>query len=486
MNFKLIWRIIAYILLIEAGLMLPSLGISLARSETAAVNAFINSIVIILFVVAFLLLVTRNYKKGRFYSREGLTTTGLTWIMMSALGCLPFYFSKAIPSYVDAMFEMVSGFTTTGSSILPEVESMAHGLLFWRSFSHWIGGMGVLVFLLAIVSPGGKNEGFTLHILKAESPGPAVGKMVPRMKDTAKILYLIYLGLTVLNTVFLLFGGMTLFEALCTAMRTAGTGGFGIRNDSLASFSPYLQNVTTVFMFLFSVNFSIYYLILLRHFNEAFADEELRLFLVMIVASIGLIAWNVRPLYTTMEETVRHSAFTVGTVMSTTGYATTDFDLWPSFSKAILLFLMMVGACAGSTGGGMKQVRLLLLWRSLKRNLHKSLHPTEVRSVMVNGRAMDEEIITNTNAYLIAYVIIVVGSVLVLSLDGFDFETNFSAVMATFNNIGPGFHAVGPTCNFAAYSTLSKLVMIADMLAGRLEIYPILILISKSTWKKAR
>ena len=486
MNFKLIWRIIAYILLIEAGLMMPGLGISLVRHESAASAAFLKSIAIILAVSGILLLITRHYRKGRFYSREGLLTTGLTWIMMSALGCLPFYLSKAIPSYVDAMFEMVSGFTTTGSSILPEVESMAHGLLFWRSFSHWIGGMGVLVFLLAIVSLGGKGEGFTLHILKAESPGPAVGKMVPRMKDTAKILYLIYFGLTVLNILFLVIGGMPMFEAVCTAMGTAGTGGFGVKNDSMASYSPYLQNVTTVFMFLFSVNFSIYYMILLRQFKAAFSDEELRLFLVMIFASIALIAWNVSPLYKSMEETIRHSAFTVGTVMSTTGYATTDFDLWPPFSKAILLFLMMVGACAGSTGGGMKQVRLLLLWKSLRRNLHKSLHPTEVRSVIVNGRAMDEDILSNTNAYLIAYVIIVIGSVLVLSLDGFDFETNFSAVMATFNNIGPGFHAVGPTCNFAAYSNLSKIVMIADMLAGRLEIYPILTLISKSTWKKAR
>ena len=307
MNFKLIWRIIAYILLIEAGLMMPGLGISLVRHESAASAAFLKSIAIILAVSGILLLITRHYRKGRFYSREGLLTTGLTWIMMSALGCLPFYLSKAIPSYVDAMFEMVSGFTTTGSSILPEVESMAHGLLFWRSFSHWIGGMGVLVFLLAIVSLGGKGEGFTLHILKAESPGPAVGKMVPRMKDTAKILYLIYFGLTVLNILFLVIGGMPMFEAVCTAMGTAGTGGFGVKNDSMASYSPYLQNVTTVFMFLFSVNFSIYYMILLRQFKAAFGDEELRLFLVMIFASIALIAWNVSPLYKSMEETIRHS-----------------------------------------------------------------------------------------------------------------------------------------------------------------------------------
>lgn len=486
MNIKLILHIIAYILVIEATLMLPGTLISLALDETEALHGFVVTIGLILALAAVLFVLTIKVKRERFFARDGLLTTGLTWIVMSALGALPFYFSGEIPGYVDALFETVSGFTTTGSSILPSVEAMSKGLLFWRSFTHWVGGMGVLVFLMAIVQLGGKNKGFTLHILRAESPGPAVGKMVPRMKQTAEILYWIYVGLTLVNVIFLLIGGMPLFDALCTAFGTAGTGGFGIKNDSLAGYSPYLQNVTTFFMLAFSINFSIYYMIILKKFKEAYRDEEFRLFLSIVVIATCLLAWNVRSLYGSMEETIRHSAFTVGTVMSTTGFATTDFDLWPSFSKAIILFLMIGGACAGSTGGGMKQVRFLLLWRILRRNIHKSLHPSEVTSVRVNGRVIDEQILANTQAYLIAYMIIVLGSFLVVSLDGFSVETNISAVLATFNNIGPGLAAVGPTCNFAAYSDISKLVMILDMLAGRLEIFPVLILFSKSTWKKAR
>ncbi len=486
MNIKMVLRIIGYILLVEAALMLPGMLISLALHETLALRGFLISLGIIILTAGFLILITMRAKLGRFYAREGLVTTGLSWIIMSMLGCLPFYISGEIPSYVDCVFEMVSGFTTTGSSILTNVEAMSKGLLFWRSFSHWVGGMGVLVFLMAIVSLGGKNHGFTLHILRAESPGPAVGKMVPRMKQTAAILYWIYVGLTLADVFFLLIGGMPVFDAFCTAVGTAGTGGFGVRNDSMAGYSPYLQNVTTVFMLLFSVNFSIYYLLILKKYREAFFDEEFRLFWSIVFIATGLLIWNVRPLYETLGETIRHCAFTVGTLMSTTGFATTDFDQWPAFSKAIILFLMVGGACAGSTGGGMKQVRFLLLWKTLRRNIHKSLHPTEVRSVQVNGRPIDEGILDNTSAYLIAYCLIILFSVAVISLDGFSVETNLSAVLATFNNIGPGLAQVGPTCNFSAYSDLSKVVMIADMLAGRLEIFPILVLISRSTWKRAR
>ena len=486
MKFRLIIKIISLIVLIETLLMVPGLLISLFMHETLAVHGFIRTMAGMAVFGGAGYLLNRNVRTARFYAREGLVTTGLTWLVLSMFGALPFYISGAIPHYVDAVFETASGFTTTGSSILTNVEAMPHGLLFWRSFTHWTGGMGVLVFLMAIVSLGGKNQGFTLHILRAESPGPAVGKMVPRMKDTAKILYLIYIGLTIANFLFLVIGKMPVFDAACTALGTAGTGGFGVKNDSMASYSPYLQNVTTIFMLLFSVNFSVYYLILMKKFKDAFLDEEFRWFWFLVFISITLIAVNVRPLYGTLEETVRHSAFTVGTVMSTSGFATTDFDLWPSFSKALLLFLMVGGACAGSTGGGMKQVRFLLLFKSLRRNIHKSLHPSEVNSIQVNNRPIDEGIIENTTAYLIAYVIIIVVSVLIISLDGFSFETNFSAILATFNNIGPGLAAVGPTCNFSAYSDVSKIVMIFCMLAGRLEIYPILVLFSPSTWKKAR
>jgi trk system potassium uptake protein TrkH len=377
---------------------------------------------------------------------------------------------------------MVSGFTTTGASILPEVEKLSHGILYWRSFSHWLGGMGVLVFLLAFT--GGNGQGFTMHLLRAESPGPNVGKLVPKMRTTAAILYLLYIGMTVINVIFLLLGDMPLFEAVCTAFGTAGTGGFGIKNDSLASFSPYIQNVTTVFMILFGINFSCYYLLLLRQFGSVFKDEELRVYVCVILVSIVLIVLNVRGMYPTLEETVRHSAFQVGSIITTTGYSTVDFDQWPSFSKTILLLLMVSGACAGSTGGGMKVARILLLFKGLRRNIRQMLNPRKVEVVRNNGAAVDEKILANTNAYLAAYVIIIFAVFLIISLDGYSAGTNFSAVLCTFNNIGPGLEAVGPMCNFAGYSDLSKLVLTWAMLAGRLEIFPILVLFSKNTWKR--
>ena len=483
MNYKLIARIIGFILILEALFMVPAWSISLLYHETNAAFALLKSQMIILIAAAVLMLASRA-AGNNFYAKEGLVTTGLAWIALSLLGALPFWISREIPSYVDAVFETVSGFTTTGSSILLNVEAMDHGLLYWRSFSHWVGGMGILVFLMAVVPLAGKNEGFTLHILRAESPGPSVGKLVPRMRQTAKILYLIYVALTVLDFIFLVAGGMSPFDSICHAFGTAGTGGFGVRADSFASYSPYLQNVTTVFMLLFGVNFSCYYLLLLKRVKEVLQDEELHLYVLIIIASTILITWNISGLYGTIAEALRHSAFQVATVISTTGYATTDFDLWPSFSKAILLFLMLSGACAGSTGGGIKVARLLLLMKSLRRNFHSVLHPSEIRKARVDGVPVDEKVMNNVNGYLIAYVAIVTLSFLVISLDGFSMETNFSAVMATFNNIGPGFAAVGPTCNFSAYSVLSKIVLIFDMLAGRLEILPILVFFSRSTWKK--
>ena len=482
MNVKMMGKFLSQIIAIEAVFMLPALGISLYRGETAAVQGFLYSLVLMVLVCGGLYWGCR--KAGKIFgAREGLVCVGISWIVLSLLGCLPFVISGAIPHYVDAFFEIVSGFTTTGASILPSVEDMEMGLLYWRSFSHWLGGMGVLVFLLAI-APGGKGTGFTMHLLRAESPGPDVGKLVPKMKQTAVILYGIYVVMTIVNVIFLLCGGMSLFEAVCTAFGTAGTGGFGIKNDSLASYSPYLQNVTTVFMFLFGVNFSIYYLMLLRQFRGVLRDEELRLYVGLAVVSTALIVWNIRPLYDTLEETIRHAAFQVSTIMTTTGFATTDFDLWPSFSKAILLMLMVVGASAGSTGGGFKCIRVLLLFKILRRNIRQILNPQKVMVVRSNGKVVDEKVLANTNAYLAAYMIIMILSVLVISLDGFGFETNMSAVLACFNNIGPGMAAVGPTCNYAAYSTLSKIVLSVDMLAGRLEIFPILVLLSGSTWTR--
>ena len=481
MNFKIIGRFIAQILTIEGVFMIPALLISLFHGEQNAIYGFLIAIVAIAVAALLLFAICRKAPKA-LDAREGMVCVGFSWIILSLFGCLPFFLSREIPSFIDALFEIVSGFTTTGSSILPDVEALSKGLLYWRSFSHWLGGMGVLVFLLAI-APGGKDAGFTMHLLRAESPGPSVGKLVPRMRKTAIILYLIYIVLTVINIVFLLIGKMPLFDAVCTAFGTAGTGGFGIRNDSMASYSPYLQNVTTVFMLIFGVNFSCYYLLLLRQFKNVFKDEELRAYLIIVFSAILMITLNIRSLYGTLSESVRHAAFQVGTIITTTGYATTDFDLWPAFSKGIIMFLMVVGACAGSTGGGLKIARLLILLKSLRRNITKVLNPRKVRLIRNNGEVMNESIVENTNAYLAAYVLIIIFSYILISLDGFSIGTNISAVLACFNNIGPGLEAVGPTCNFSQFSDFSKLVLSMDMLAGRLEIFPILVLFSRSTWK---
>ncbi len=481
MNYKMTGRFISRILLVEVIFMVPALLISLFSGEFMAVKGFLIGMGITLAVAILLILVCRGYKQ-KFFARDGLACVGISWLMMSLLGCLPFFFSGAIPSFIDALFEMVSGFTTTGASILPEVESLPKGILYWRSFSHWVGGMGVLVFLLAI-SSGGEGNGFTMHLLRAESPGPNVGKLVPRMKDTARLLYFMYIFLTVLDFIFLMAGGMPLFDAVCTAFGTAGTGGFGTRNDSLMSFSPYIQNVTTVFMLLFGVNFGCYYLLIMRQFKNLFKDEEIRVYIGIVLGSIALILWNVRGLYDTLGEAIRHSAFQVASIVSSTGFATTDFELWPGFSKSIIVFLMLIGACAGSTGGGFKVGRFMLIIKNLRRTVHQVVSPQKVKVVRSNGQTVDEKIVQNTNAYLAAYAVIIVASFVFISLDGFSVTTNLTAVISAFNNIGPGLEGVGPTCNFSMYSVFSKLVLILDMLAGRLEIFPILIFFSRNTWK---
>ncbi|MGN0465251.1 MAG: TrkH family potassium uptake protein [Lachnospiraceae bacterium] len=487
MNYKMMGRFIASVILIEAVFMTPALLISLIYNEAAAIKGFLGSIVLIIIIASILLFICRK-ERGGFYAREGLVCVGLSWIIMSILGCLPFYISREIPHYLDALFEIVSGFTTTGSTILSDVEVLSKGILYWRSFSHWLGGMGVLVFLLAL-APVSKQNGFMMHILRAESPGPDVGKLVPKIKQTARILYILYIVLTVLNIIFLLIGKMPVFDAICTAFGTAGTGGFGIKNDSIAGYSPYIQNVCTIFMLLFGINFSCYYLFIMGQAKTVFKDEEFRTYIGIILGSILLITWNLKDVatslgYSSIGETIRHVAFQVATIVTTTGFATTDFDLWPSFSKSILVCLMIIGASAGSTGGGFKCGRMILVIKSLRRNIRKILYPQKIQVVKNNGRMVDEKVIENTNAYLAAYVIIIIISFVIISLDGFSTTTNFTAVLACFNNIGPGLEAVGPTCNFSGFSILSKLVLIMDMLAGRLEIFPILILFSRSTWMR--
>ena len=483
MNVRMIGRILSQIIGIEAVFLLPALGISLGYGEFQAAEGFVLTLSIMAFVAGLLWLICRKASK-QIGASEGMISVSLGWVVLSLFGCLPFFFSRQIPSFIDAFFEIVSGFTTTGASILSDVESLSKGLLYWRSFSNWLGGMGVLVFLLAIAPTDSQGSGFTMHLLRAESPGPDVGKLVPRMKKTASILYLIYIGLTALDLILLLFGNMSFLDAICTAFSTAGTGGFGVRNDSFASFSPYIQNVTTVFMFLFGINFSCFYLLLLGNIKSIFKDEELRLYIGLALGVILLIGLNIHHLYSSWADTFRHAAFQVSTIITTTGFATADFDMWPMFSKGLLLLLMVVGACAGCTAGGLKCARLLLLFKSLGRNIRKLVNPKKVQVVRINGRAVNETVIDHANAYLAAYVIIMIISVLLISLDGFSTTTNITAVIACFNNIGPGLEAVGPTCNFSGYSDLSKLVLSWAMLAGRLEIFPMLVLFSKNTWKK--
>lgn len=481
MNYRLMGKFLSQILMIEAVFMMPALFISLYYHEKTAALGFFESILLTVLISG--LLYATNHKAGKkFYAREGLICVAASWISMSVLGCLPFFFSGVIPNYIDALFEIVSGFTTTGASIMSAVEGVSKGILYWRAFSQWLGGMGVLVFLLAIVSSGG-GTGYTMHLMRAESPGPNVGKLVPKIRSTARILYLMYFLLTAMDFMFLVLGGMSIFDALCTSFATAGTGGFGVMNDSIAGFSPYIQNITTLFMFLFGVNFSCYYMLLIGQIKTLFQDEELRLYVGLFLGSATLITINIRSMYPTLEEAIRHAAFQVSSIMTTTGFATTDFDLWPSFSKSILFLLMLVGASAGSTGGGLKCSRVLLLLKGLRRNIRQILNPQKVQVIRINDQVIDEKILKNTNAYLAAYVFIILSSYIVLSLDGNTMMTNLSAVITCFNNVGPGFELVGPTLNFSIYGPISKLVLCLDMLAGRLEIFPILILASNSAWK---
>ena len=487
MNYKMMGRFNASIIAIEGAFMLPAMLISFLSGEAWSGWSFLISIGICALVSVILYILTRGAEKD-FYAKEGLLCVGISWIMLSLFGALPFIISGEIPDFVDALFEIVSGFTTTGASILRDVEAMSRGMLYWRSFSHWLGGMGVLVFLLAIVPVSGRSEGYTMHLLRAESPGPEVGKLVPKMRHTAAILYTTYIVLTIVNFIFLVFD-MPVFDAVCTAFGTAGTGGFGIKAKSMADYSPYVQNVTTIFMALFGVNFSCYYFMLIGNFKSALKNEELRLYLGIIAVSTLAIAFNILSMYGGFGEALRHAAFQVSSIITTTGFSTTDFDLWPALSKAIIVFLMICGACAGSTGGGFKCVRILLVLKMMRRNLFRMLHPHRVRAVHLNGEPVDEKTLDGTNAYLATYVTMVVGSMMLLAVDTVisgeqSLLTIITSVLSCFNNIGPGLDAVGPVRSYADLGVLSKLVLTFDMLAGRLEIFPIIVLFYPTTWKK--
>lgn len=422
----------------------------------------------------------RKPKNTVFYMREGCITTALGWIELSIVGALPFTLSGEIPSYVDALFETISGFTTTGASILSDVEALSNCMLMWRSFTHWLGGMGVLVFLLAVISmTGGSN----MNLMKAESPGPSVGKVVPKLRYTAQILYAIYAALTVLMIVLLLIGRMPLFDALTTAFGTAGTGGFGIKNDSIAGYSAYIQWITTIFMILFGVNFNVYSLLLFKKWKQALFEEEVRCYFLVILAAIILILINVYDTATGFFDQLLMVAFQVGSIITTTGFSTVDFDLWPAASRIILVLLMFIGACAGSTGGGIKVSRFVVAIKMMIRELNSYLHPRSVKKIKFDGAPVEHDVLRGILVYFITFLLIFNGSVLIISCENKDLVTNFTAVAATINNIGPGLAMVGPTQNFGHFTALSKFVLMFDMLAGRLELFPMLLLFYPPCWK---
>lgn len=478
MNYRMIFYTLGWVLNIEAAAMLLPLICALIYGDAGFWALLISIVICLTFGVS----LTFNAPANKImYAKEGFITVSLSWITLSIFGSFPFVISGYIPNFIDALFETISGFSTTGASILTDVESLPKSLLFWRSFTHWIGGMGVLVFLISILPLSG---GGNLHLIRAESTGPAVSKLVPKVKTTAGILYTIYLCMTIIETVFLLCGGMGLFDALTTSFGTAGTGGFGIKNSSMADYSPYLQNVVTVFMMLFGVNFTLYYLILCGKIKSVLKSQELRAYLGIILFAIVIIAFNCHHLFSDLGETLRHSAFQVVSIITTTGFMSTDFDKWPELSKAILVLLMFIGACAGSTGGGIKVSRILVLLKSIVKEIKISAQPKSTHKITIDNRLVEHETVRSINVFIVSYFVILMASVLLISVDNFDFTTNVTAVISAINNIGPGLAGVGPTQNFSAYSEFSKIILSIDMLIGRLEIFPILLLLSPHTWKR--
>lgn len=470
---------IGQIIKLEAVLLVLPLAVSIIYRERCALSFLITALAALFVGFA----VTLISKPGNrlIYAKEGFVIVALAWLALSAIGAVPFVLSGEVRSYADAFFETVSGFTTTGASVLTDVEGMSHGLLFWRSFTHWVGGMGVLVFITAII-PSVCDR--SIHILRAEMPGPVMGKLVPKLKQTAKILYLIYIVMTVLEMILLLCGGMSLFDSALHSFATAGTGGFGIKGDSIASYSPYLQWVIAVFMFLFGINFNIYYLLLVRRFRSVLKSTETWCYIAICLISVSIITGNIYSIYGNLSDSVRASAFQVASLVTTTGFSTADFNLWPGLSKGILFILMFIGGCAGSTAGGLKVSRVVMMIKMIRREFMKMIHPRSVSAVRIEGKKVDDTTLNGVNVYFALYMVIYFAVFLLLCLEPFDFETNFTAVAACYNNIGPGFGAVGPMGSFSGYSAFSKIVLSATMLLGRLEIYPLLFALIPSTWTK--
>lgn len=479
MKIKIVLRTVGMIMLIEAGLMLLPAAVGLCFGERSSALVFTGTACLTAAAGGLFMLIKPS--GSNIYAREGFVITGLSWIMLSLFGCLPFIISRQIPSFADALFETVSGFTTTGSSILTEIESLDHAMLFWRSFTHWIGGMGILVFGMIILPLGGKRS---MHLLRAESPGPASSKLVPKMRDTAKILYGIYMAMSVILLILLLAGGMSLYDSLINVFGTAGTGGFSNHGASIAYYgNSYFEVVIGVFMLLFGVNFNLYYLVMLKRVGTAFRSEELHRYLCIVVFAVITIAINISSLYENFHQAVLDSFFQVASVITTTGFATADFDQWPQYSRTILVVIMLIGACAGSTGGGLKVSRVMILLRTLKRGIRRMLHPRSVESIRFEGRIVEEETLAACLVYFAVYCLIIIACTVIVSLDNQSFETNVTAVIACVNNIGPGLGMVGPAGNFSAFSVLSKIVLSLGMLSGRLEIYPVLLLFAPSTWR---
>lgn len=478
MNRKIIINAMGTILIVESALMLLP-AITAAVYGEKCIWAFLITIVAACILGAACKLV--KPKNTVIYAKEGFVIVALTWIILSAVGAVPFVLSKAIPNFVDAFFETVSGFTTTGASVVGNVEALPHGILFWRSFTHWVGGMGILVFVMAVL-PNVSDR--PMHILRAEMPGPIIGKLLPKARDTAKILYLIYVVMTAIEVVFLLCGGMPLFESLLHAFGTAGTGGFGIKSDSLGSYSPYLQWVITVFMLLFAINFNLYYLLLIRRFRAVTKSGELWFFLAIVGISVAAVTGNIYSVYGNLSDSLRHSSFQVASIISTTGYSTANFDLWPTFSKTILLVLMFIGGCAGSTAGGIKVSRILLMFKIAGKEIRHLLHPRAVNAVRLEGKPVDNATVKSVSSYFLIYFICFFAVFILLGLEPLSIETNFSAAVSCFNNVGPGLAAVGPMESYGIYSAFSKVLLSFAMLFGRLEIFPMIILFAPSTWKR--
>jgi len=479
MNLSMIRYILGQVLAVEGLLMLPCSVVGfLYREEEAAMYVVVGACTLLLG----LMLRWKKPENTVIYLKEGCVSTALCWIVMSIMGCLPFVLTGEIGSFTDAMFETVSGFTTTGASILTDVEALSRVSLFWRSFTHWIGGMGVLVFVLAVVPLSG---GSNINLMRAESPGPSVGKLVPKLRATARILYVIYMVMTVMEIVLLLLGGMDLFEASTLSFGTAGTGGFGIKNNSIGGYSVYCQWIIAVFMVLFGINFNAYYFILLKHFKEAFSMEEVRAYLLIILGAVGIIFFNILDLCHNAFDALTKAFFQVASIMTTTGFGTADFDLWPTTSKFILVLLMFVGACAGSTGGGMKVSRFLIAGKTVHKEIGSYIHPKSVKKIQMDGKPIEHDVVRSTNVYFMTYLALFALFLFLISFEGLDLTSSFTAVAATFNNIGPGLGAVGPTCNFSLFNDFSTWVLTFAMLAGRLELFPMLMLFHPTLWKES-